>query len=75
MDSKIFIVMAAPMSLLIAAQAPAANPGKAGIVAATVATTATFNFAEPASNGGRTTVDFSLTSSAVLPRPGHRQTV
>jgi hypothetical protein len=52
MDSKIFIAMAALMSLLIAAQASAANPGKAGIVAATEATTATFNFTAPASDGG-----------------------
>ena len=81
MIRKFFILWAALLSFLIAAQASAANPGKAVItgVAATGATTATatatVTFTAPASHGGRTTVDFSLTSSAALPRPGHRQTV
>jgi hypothetical protein len=58
MIRNIFIILAALMSFLIAAQASAADPGKAGIVAvaATGATTATgtmtVTFTAPASNGG-----------------------
>jgi len=54
MIRKFFFLWAALLSFLIAAQALAANPGKAVItgVAATGKTTATVAFTAPASNGG-----------------------
>ena len=51
MIKKIFIILAALMSFLIAAQASTA-PSKAGIVALAATGTTTVTFTAPASNGG-----------------------
>ena len=65
MIRKIFFLWAALLSFLIAAQASAANPGKAVItgVAATGTTTATVAFTAPASNGGWPIVGYYVVSS------------
>ena len=52
MFRKLFIILAALMSFLIAAQASAADPDKAGIVAVAATGTTPVTFTAPASHGG-----------------------